>query len=322
MNLGLLSMNGYVKSLVEPDWQKQFAEWRDLLTKCRQKPSGRRVHGLRVATLRLRAEVDFWLLDQDDDNPLGDAAKRWRKQADRVRTALSPVRDTDVYLDMLKKLRANHGAKADQSRVSPGFVGEIDKLGSRLKEKQESAKKELLREIEKRQVKLEKSSHQLQVDLGKRTVWAGSDRVRVIRELIAGLATEVPSLNADNLHEFRKRAKTARYLSEVAAKKDPHAARLAVLLKKMQNAAGTWHDSQTLASHAQRILGREGDGVVRLLEKIAAESLQSALDECREITAQLLDLSARNGISGEALPPKKPVRRAEIGTGISRKRYA
>ena len=323
MNSGLIHLNGYIKSSVQPDWQKQFDEWRELLARCGHKPSRRRVHALRVSTLRLKAEVDFWLLDQDVQDPIVDAAKSWRKQADKVRKALSPVRDTDVYLDMLTRLRAAGGSAGNESHLTPNCSREIEKLESRLQEKRQAAEEELFVEIKKRQARLDRSSRRLQEDLGKRTEWTGNDRVRVVRGLIAGLATDIPGLSAENMHEFRKRAKMARYLSEVAAKQDAHAARQAALLKKMQNAAGKWHDWQTLAFKAEHILGTgEGDGLVKLLNTLAEDSLKNALELCRRVTAQLLNLSARRGVSAEELPPKKPVRRAEIEAIKGDKRYA
>jgi CHAD domain-containing protein len=322
MKSGSTSLNGYVNSPVQPDWSRQFERWRDLIAECGHKPSRKRVHGLRVATLRLQAEIDFRLLDHDAHDPLVDAARCWKKQADKVRKALSPVRDADVYLDMLKKLRTE-GAAQDQSPLSSGCMREIEKLEGRLREKHNSAEKELLVEIRRRLAKLETSSRNLQNNLDKRNAWAGSDRARMIRGLIAGLAAEIPALNAETLHDFRKRAKTARYLSEIPAKKNLQAARQTALLKKMQNAVGKWHDWQTLAAHAQHALGTaEGDGLVRLLEERAEESLQSALDQCRQMTAQLLDQSVRTGTSVEIRAPKKPVRRAEVPTEARAKHYA
>ena len=71
MNLGLIPSNGKVKSPVEPDWQRQFEEWRKLLSECGEKPTRKRVHSLRVATLPMKAEVDFWLPSQDSAESSG-----------------------------------------------------------------------------------------------------------------------------------------------------------------------------------------------------------------------------------------------------------
>jgi CHAD domain-containing protein len=323
MNLGLIRSNGKVKSPVEPDWQKQFEEWRELLSECGDKPTRKRVHSLRVATLRLKAEVDFWLLDQDAEIPAGNAAKIWNKHAAKLRKALSPVRDTDIHLEMLSQMRAVSTARGEKPQLTPEWLGELGKLEDELQERRASAQKKLLGEIDDRRARLERSSQKLQDHLADRTPtpWAASDRNRAIRGLIAGLATELSTLNADNLHEFRKQAKTARYLADVSAKSDPYAARQAALLKKMQNAAGVWHDLQTLACRAQDALGTS-NALVKVLEQQAEESLRNALELCPRMMAQLLDQSARNGVSKEATPPKKSVQGVEAIALKGDRRYA
>jgi CHAD domain-containing protein len=323
MNLGLIPSNGKVKSPVEPDWQRQFEEWRELLSECGEKPTRKRVHGLRVATLRLKAEVDFWLLDQDTETQAGDAAKIWKKHAAKLRKALSPVRDTDIQLVILNQMRAASTTGGEKPPLTPEWLGELEKLEDELRKQRASAQKELLAEIEERHARLERSSEKLQDHLADRTPtpWAASDRIRVMRGLIAGLAAVLPALNADNLHEFRKHAKTARYLVDVSAKSDTYAARQAALLKEMQNAAGQWHDLQTLASKAQHALGT-GSALVKVLEQQAEESLRNALEMCPRVMAQLLDQNARNGVSKEATPPKKPAQRVEAIALKGDRRYA
>src|ERR1700744_427450 len=165
MNSGLMPSNGKVKSRVEPDWQRQFEEWRELLSECGEKPTRKRVHGLRVATLRLKAEVDFRFLDQDAETLAGDAAKIWKKHAAKLRKALSPVRDTDIHLEMLAKMRGAKGAKGNESRLTPECVREIEKVEDRFREKRASAAKELLTEIDDRLKPLERSSKKLQDNL-------------------------------------------------------------------------------------------------------------------------------------------------------------
>lgn len=326
MNFGLVRSNGKVKSPVEPDWQKQFEKWRELLSACGDKPTRKRVHSLRVATLRLKAEVDFLPLDPfDPDAEIqpDDATKIWKKHAAKLRKTLSPVRDTDIHLEMLNKMRAKSTGTGDKPQLVPEWLGELEKLEDKLLEQRASAGKRLLAEIDDRHARLERSSRKLQDHLADRTPtpWAASDRIRAIRGLIAALATELPALSADNLHEFRKQAKTARYLADVSAKSDPYAARQAALLKEMQNTAGQWHDQQTLATKAQDVLGT-GNALVKVLEQQAEESLRNTLELCPRVMAQLLDQRARNGVSNEAIPPKKPVQRVETIALKGDRRYA
>jgi CHAD domain-containing protein len=322
MNSGLIALNRQGKVPVEPDLRNQFKKWCQLLEKCGDKPTRRRIHALRVSTLRLRAEVDLWLQDHGTDDPARDAAKEWTRQAKRLRDALSPVRDSDVYLAMLKGLRTAD-AGGETCRSSRTCLREIERLEQRLQQKRASGVKRLIAEIDGRRARLEWASGEMEEYFANRRPWARIDRVRVVRGLIAGLAAEIPNLSANTLHEFRKHAKTARYLADVFAKSDPLATHRAELLKKMQTAAGEWHDWQTLAAKAQHTFGTsEEDGLVDVLERRAEESLHKALDVCRHLTAQLIDHGARNGVFAESLPHKRPVKRAEPASAASAKRVA
>jgi CHAD domain-containing protein len=323
MNAGSVPLHDAVKSASEPREREQFQQWRQVLADCADKLSRKRIHGLRVATLRLMVEIDFWLLNHDADDPISRVAKSWKKQANKLRKALSPVRDSDVYVAKLKKILKTDRRHGDEWHLTPGCRREIQKLEAYLKDRRASTEKELLQQIKKCREKSDRLTKKLEDDLGRRTVWADSDRVRVVRGLIAGLATELPNLTAEVLHDFRKQAKMARYLSEVLAARNPHAANQAALLKRMQDAAGEWHDWQTLASVARRVCGRDKENeFVRLLDQFADKSLSNALDLSRRGVAQLLKLNDRNEVSRDALPPKKPVKRAEPEAVKEDKRYA
>lgn len=307
MNSDLVDSKG--KPEAQPNWQRQFEEWRELLARCGQKSSRRRVHALRVATLRLKAEVDFRLLDPGSTSKMGDAAKRWNKQANKLRKALSPVRDTDVHIETLEKLRSASGAVGHESKLTASCMREIEEVDKRLREERKSAESVLLKEIEDRRDRLARASRKLEEDLAKQTAWAESDRALLIRGIVAGLATEVTNLSATTLHEFRKRAKTARYLADVSAKRDSRVARQATLLKSMQNAAGKWHDLQTLADRADEAVSGGGEKeLISLLRTLADQALQGALEVCRNTIVELLAQGALMGANGSVLPPKKPVR--------------
>ena len=311
MNFDLISSNGPVKSSAEPAWLKQFEEWRGLLTKCHENPNRKRVHSLRVATLRLKAEIDFWLLDKDASGRADNTAKNWKKQANKIRKALGSVRNNDVHIEILRKLRAADESSGDESPLIEQRKREIAKLEHRFRTRRESAKKELLSELDRRRERLERTSRELEDEMGLRKAWSNHDRTRLIRGMIAGLASELKTLNASTMHEFRKRAKTARYLADVSARTDPYAKRQALLLKQMLTSVGGWHDLQTLRAEAQEALGTT-DGLAKVLEELERESFQNALESSRRITPQLLYQGSRNGVSKETTPPKKPVRRAEI----------
>ena len=134
-----------------------------------------------------------------------------------------------------------------------------------------------------------------------------------ILKQFAEVAAEFPSLDAENLHEFRKRIKTVRYLAEMLAVDHPETRQPAALLKKMQSAIGEWHDWQQLARMSRRMHeGRKKyDELSELLEALTAESLEKALDVCGRLTERLLksDRETSKSFMGDG---RKPPRRSAM----------
>jgi CHAD domain-containing protein len=111
------------------------------------------------------------------------------------------------------------------------------------------------------------------------------------RRIFAGLAGEFPVLDISNLHAFRKRLKPALYLAEISAATDAQAAELATAFGEIHDSTGAWHDWQALAEEASCVLPRytRQNGLVPVLETMAEEALQKALDLCRRSETRLLE---------------------------------
>jgi hypothetical protein len=131
-------------------------------------------------------------------------------------------------------------------------------------------------------------------------------------------------LSTENLHDFRKHVKKVRYVVEFSARGDALATRRVAALKRMQSAVGAWHDWQTLARQAARVLhGSDKKGELsELLQTLTDESLQHALDICRRTTARLLKPDATVEASLKALPPKRSVRSEGPAAASDEERYA
>jgi CHAD domain-containing protein len=125
-----------------------------------------------------------------------------------------------------------------------------------------------------------------------------------IAEQFAEVVAEFPSLDAANLHEFRKRIKKVRYLAEMVAADDHEIARQAASLKKIQTAIGEWHDWDALAKREDHAHGKHEE-LTELLRTLAAESLEKALEVCDRLTTSLLKGSS-GGQEGAQVPAKKP----------------
>ena len=325
MNSGVQLQQIQNEASAKPEGLQQFENWRGLLAECRRKPTKRRVHALRVATLRLAAEVGQWLKGPGA-GPIADrAGKRWSKQAEKLRNALSEVRETDVHLAKLESLRPSlSGETGYQPRSSRLCLHQIDAWQRKLRQERRSAAKLLTADIEVRHGRLESVSQEIEskivaepaahsASVSKRAVFSGWD----------GVAAEFPTLKKEGLHDFRKRIKNVRYQAELRAADDPQIAKLAEALKGMQNAIGEWHDWHALARLAEhKLRGRAEDGgLTELLATMTEESLQRALDFCESRIAQLHVMSNPDSPNSATIPQKFSARREEPLSASTTERY-
>jgi CHAD domain-containing protein len=272
---------------LQTEWQRQVGLWRGAFDQCIQKSSRKRVHDLRISTLRLQSALEHWLTEQAPDAAGARAARRWKVQGKKLRRVLEPVREADVYLQRLGSLRAHANESTGRKlQCSRRCLREIGVLEDRLKERRQAAAEELRSEIEDRRKRLDRRSQEMAAALGTQKRRTGNVTAKAVIQRFAEMAIEFKDLNGGNLHAYRKHLKKLRYLVETGA--NPQAKRLAVTFKKMQDAVGDWHDWQMLAKEAERVLSGKEDGLAALLGMIAEDALQNALGVCRRSTARLL----------------------------------
>lgn len=324
MNSSVLPLRSNRDKPALREWRRVEA-WRQLMAACGRKPSRKRVHGLRVATLRLQAEMEYWVRTQDGQCPAARQVRRWKKQADKLREALGRVREADVFMVKLDQLRVMvTGPDQGQSRLSRICLRQISSLEEWFAQQRKTAAKELTSEIADQRERLTKSSKEVEVVLGHAgSEDAGSD-LSGVRKMIAGLATEFPELNSDSLHKFRKRIKILRYLAEPVAAGDTRTARQVAALKRIQSAAGEWHDLHSLSKKAMRTFrGRHKEGgLAELLSTLAAESLEKAIELCRRTIARLQFESAGDDAAQQMPFRKFPVQRVEPIAAAKKRRSA
>ncbi|MGA7106273.1 MAG: CHAD domain-containing protein [Terracidiphilus sp.] len=306
----------------KPQGMQRFETWRGLLAECRRKPTKRRVHALRVVTLRLAAEVDQWLKGPGA-GPIADhAGKRWSKQAEKLRYALSEVRETDVHLARLESLRPSLSEEAGyQPRSSRLCLRQIDVLQRKLRQERRSAAKQLTADIEARQGRLESVSREIESKIAAEPSTPSAAASKTVFREWETVAAEFPALKEEGLHDFRKHIKNVRYRAELLAADDAQIAKLGDTLKGMQNAIGEWHDWDALARLAERKLrGRNKDGgLSEMLATMTEESLQRALDFCESRIAQLHAMSNGDAQNSMNIPQKFPAEREELPAARTRR---
>jgi len=309
MHFGVIPFRKSGDSVLQPDWKGQLGQWRRLVRRCSRKPGRGSVHALRVATLRVETELEVWLRGCPARNAAARAARRWIRQAERLRTVLSPVRDADVFREVLAGL-GGFGEAAPAAAAPEGLdcLRGIARLNRRLERRRIAAGKKLVRALAVREEQLDRAGRELAQALAGPGATAVPDWAAALRSLLAALAAEAPNLSADSLHEFRKRAKSARYLAELVAPHNPVAVRQTAQCKAIQQSAGAWHDWQAMADEAEH--SGAPNALKGLLASVAERSLAEALTECQRIAVQLMPLRAQAETPRSA-PTRRPVRRVE-----------
>lgn len=268
--------------------RNRIASWRGLLERCGSKATRKRVHALRVVTLRLQAELESDLADLAEASQQANAIVRFLKQAEKLRRALSTVRALDVWIGKLGDLRTS---LTETGEYVPRSMQEtkrgIDRLEDRLKKKRNAAEKKLVAQIGKRCGDLIGTSEDLERSLSDFVFSRDSGIAGELMDRYRAVKADFPVFNEENLHEFRKRIKMVRYLAEIHAGADRACAQIAAQVKKMQSAIGEWHDWQELSRDARGHRAKS-TGLAELLKTLTAESFDAALTTVNMTSASLL----------------------------------
>jgi len=311
MNSGTQGSNGHRETSRRLAGHDRLDAWRRLLVRCGRKPTKKRVHALRVVTLRILAQLEWEIGERGEGSPETAAARRWIRLGEKLRQTLGPVREADVWVDKLAALRQSlSDTNGFNLRSNKDCVRQIGELKDRLKAKRKQWEKKLIAEIESRHDRLELAAQQIELashtGAGAGPVAESTGSSAEIAEQFARVVEQFPSLDAGNLHEFRKSIKKVRYMAENFAAEDPAAGRQASAIRKMQSAIGEWHDWQALAKRESEAHGRR-EALAELLETLAAEALEKALSTCERLTAGLLKRTDEADHSPNVPPKKSPL---------------
>jgi CHAD domain-containing protein len=317
MNSGRAKTGSKNMRRANPAWPSELEGWRRLLSECEQKPTRKRVHALRVATLRLQAQTEYWLglhcrEGYDADQPAAPAVKKWQKEARHLRRALGAVRNCDIYLVKLQDLRGplttSTGYEPRSSRTPLRQIGQLER---QFKRDRRAAGQRLLASIEHRRERVESAIVGIESGLSPHLPLVPRLDLHALVGLNREMVSEFPELRAKDLHTLRKRIKDVRYLAELMSGNDLQIAALAAELKAVQGAIGEWHDWDDLACEAANVLrhGPKNGNLIELLETMAQESLEKALALCESFRARFAVEE------DEPAQRKTPHRAASVTTG-------
>jgi CHAD domain-containing protein len=271
---------------------------RGTLDACRkhdEAPKVEAVHHLRTGTRRVEATLET-LAREAGARGLGKAAEearqRWLRQLKKVRRASGTVRDFDVHRELLAenflpeeaKAGAASDAAAKENTASPPPVGDelteqARTLDAWLKSQRFEAAQTLCSTLDDHAERLLDVEQQFMAAIAKRRSIghrAHRPASRLALEDYLRLMDAMPLLDKENLHDFRKGAKKARYVAE-SDDRDPAAEAMAKAIKRVQDAIGEWHDWDVVSEEAREALRDGGQALQAQLEARTQRAYQRAL---------------------------------------------
>jgi CHAD domain-containing protein len=265
------------------------ATMRSMLDACRkagESPKVEAVHQLRTGTRRVEATLET-LAREAAVRGLGKAAEearqRWLRQLKKVRRASGAVRDFDVHRELLADnfLPSEEEAKLDAASFgeTTALVKQARLLDAWLKTQRTEAARTLYGTLDGHASRLLDAEQQFMAALAK-----GSSRRNRAQRPAARLALEdylrlmdaMPLLDTENLHDFRKGAKKARYVAE-SDDKDPAAVAIGKAIKWVQDVIGEWHDWDVVRQEAREALHDDGAALEAQLEARTKRAYERAL---------------------------------------------
>ncbi len=300
------------------------AAMRQRLDACREErddPGVESVHHLRTGTRRVEATLET-LAREAGPRGVGMAAEearqRWLRQLKKVRRAAGMVRDLDVHRELLAenflppsdtapdKVSAELAEATSAASGSDPITPLARILDEWLKDCRAGAADALSKTLDDHAKRLLEAEQQFMAAVAQRRSIASRAHRPVARlalEDYLRLVDAMPLLDRENLHDFRKGAKKARYIAE-SDESDAAAKAIAKTIKRVQDAIGKWHDWEIVAGEAREALGNAGEALQSDLLARAQWAYERAMHTVATINRRLVG-------EWRAALPRKRVRSKE-----------
>jgi CHAD domain-containing protein len=246
---------------------------------------------------------------------LQETAKAWLRPLKQIRRAAGEVRDLDVHRKLLESWTSKDSPMPEAASASRLYE-QAQVLDISLKAERKHLAHGMQKQIRKRQGGLAEQQAAFLAAIASLPL-AGSRAPRsadaVALEDFVRTADAMPLLDAENLHEFRKATKKARYVAESGAEGQADSS-VAKALKRIQDAIGEWHDWVCLREEAEAAVGRDAPDLIAFLERQVERHFVSAMKTTHTMRARL---------SGEWMAIcKQPAKRPPASVGIDHRPVA
>jgi CHAD domain-containing protein len=269
------------------------------------------VHRTRTGSRRLQAMLEAMLREAGPEaHALERPARAWLRQLKQVRRAAGAVRDLDVQRKLLENWMGKRAPAQDAapggSEASPlpmpAEMKQAEMFDAWLKGERKHRAHGMQKQIAKRQQGLATGQGEFftaltRAPLGRPIAVRSADAVAL--EDFVRAADAVPLLHTENLHDFRKATKKARYVAEAGAEGQKFSS-VAKALKGVQDAIGEWHDWVCLGEEAEAALGQDAAELTAAFRDEIERHFAAAVKTTQSIRGQLL---------GEWMAAKSPGKR-------------
>jgi CHAD domain-containing protein len=257
------------------------------------------VHRVRTGSRRVQATLEAMLREGGPaTDTLQRPARAWLRELKQIRRAAGAVRDLDVQRKLLEQWvgkQAHVQDPADGSaEVSPLLIyaetKQAEVLDAWLKGERKHLARAMQKQIRKRQHRLAKGQDEFFSAMSRVPV-AGAKALRsadaVALEDFVRATDAMPLLHLENLHDFRKATKKARYVAEAGAEGQNYSG-VAKALKRVQDAIGKWHDWLCLGEEAKAALGQDAPELTAAFRAEIERNFAAAIETTLSIRGRLL----------------------------------
>ncbi len=276
----------------------------ECLTPADQSPEVEAIHHLRTGTRRVEATLETLAREAGARGlpaTVEDARQRWLRQLKKVRQAAGAVRDLDVHRELLAanylpegEVDAGTTERALAEATSSAhddlpMLAQARALDHWLAAHRRTAAEYLRHTLTSRTSKIAEVEQQFVLAFVRHRGTAGRRRrpasLLALEDYIR-LMDAMHQLDEENLHDFRKGAKKARYVAE--SEEDPAAAAIAKCIKRVQDSIGDWHDWEVLYDESREALGRDGAALEEDLRRRVEHHYHRALRTAATMNRRLL----------------------------------
>jgi CHAD domain-containing protein len=277
------------------------------VAQCAQDSHPDAVHRVRTGSRRLQAMLEATL--RETPGPaLEQPARAWLRQLKQIRRAAGAVRDLDVHRKLLEDwVGKDSGPLSKQAEMLDAWLkGERKRLAHGMQKKTRKRQRAL---AEGQAGFLAAISH---VPLSSMRSSRPGDSVAL--EDFVRAADTMPVLDAENLHDFRKATKKARYVAESAV--DGQTSSVAIALKRIQDAIGDWHDWLCLREEASAALGQDAPDLTAFLEREVEHHFAVAMKTTQSTRGRLLGEWMASQLPAKRPPGVVRVGQKELASGF------